>query len=203
MLVFNAPPIVTAGLPVSVTLDVETLSASIDTSFTGTVTFSSTDTSAVFPAPYTFTTANAGVYTFNVTFNTAGNQALFGTTPLEINPPGIATYGVQVQPSSAQSLALLTVMRVSTVPSKFLIVVSAKDAEGNVAAAAQGIAVLHGLPRKHVARLQNGLTSFLVRIRAAELHKLVVSSPWGRVRVVRPGGLGALEKGAGSEDGPR
>ncbi len=47
------------------------------TSYVGTVKFSSTDTTATLPANYTFTSADAGVHTFNVTLKTVS-----GTGPM-------------------------------------------------------------------------------------------------------------------------
>ncbi len=55
-------------------------------SYTGTVTFTSTDGQAVFPVnPYTFTsgglTSDDGVHTFTATLETAGNQSITATDP--------------------------------------------------------------------------------------------------------------------------
>ena len=44
--------------------------------YLGTVSFSSNDPLAVLPANYTFTAADAGVHTFNVTLNTAGSDSV-------------------------------------------------------------------------------------------------------------------------------
>lgn len=49
------------------------------TTYTGTVTFTSTDTVAYLPAQYTFTTADAGGHDFVTTLNTAGMQSLTST----------------------------------------------------------------------------------------------------------------------------
>ena len=46
------------------------------TDYTGTVHFSSSDSLAVLPSDYTFTTSDNGVHTFPITFNTAGSQDL-------------------------------------------------------------------------------------------------------------------------------
>lgn len=49
------------------------------TTYTGTVTFTSTDTVAYLPAQYTFTTADAGAHDFMTTLNTTGMQSLTST----------------------------------------------------------------------------------------------------------------------------
>ena len=46
------------------------------TGYTGTVEFTSSDTAATLPGNTPFTTANAGMQTFSVTFGTAGTQSL-------------------------------------------------------------------------------------------------------------------------------
>lgn len=48
----------------------------VDTGYTGTVHFSSSDSLAVLPADYTFTAADAGVRTFTATLKTAGPQTV-------------------------------------------------------------------------------------------------------------------------------
>jgi hypothetical protein len=49
------------------------------TGYTGTVHFSSSDSSAILPADYTFTADDAGSHVFSVTFNATGNQTLTAT----------------------------------------------------------------------------------------------------------------------------
>ena len=47
-----------------------------DPTYTGTVTFTSSDPGALLPDPYTFNGADAGVHTFSVTFTHAGSRSL-------------------------------------------------------------------------------------------------------------------------------
>ena len=67
-----------AGTAFSVTVTATYPSGSPDTTYTGTVNFTSTDPKAVLPADYTFTAADAGVHTFTnaVTLKTAGTQSV-------------------------------------------------------------------------------------------------------------------------------
>ncbi len=71
---------VTAGVP-STTLTVEARNAAggVYTGYRGTIRFTSTDASAVLPAAYTFTAADAGLHTFSVTLRTAGEQGITAT----------------------------------------------------------------------------------------------------------------------------
>ena len=70
-----------SGLPSTVdalaqqTVTVSALNgSSVDSGYTGTVTFSSADSGATLPASYTFTSLDAGTHAFTVTFATAGSQ---------------------------------------------------------------------------------------------------------------------------------
>ena len=73
-----------------------------DTSYLGTIQFSSADPQAVLPGNYPFTAANAGTATFAVTFKTAGTQSITATDSL--NPAIIGTEeNFVVQPGSASS----------------------------------------------------------------------------------------------------
>jgi ELWxxDGT repeat protein len=116
------PTSTTAGTPGSFTITSENADGSIDTGYTGTVHFSSTDGQAALPSDYTFTAADAGVHTFTdgATLKTAGTQSLtatdlaFGTTGSEAGitvlpgtasrlgfaqQPGIATAGQAISPA--------------------------------------------------------------------------------------------------------
>ena len=70
---------VTAGTSGTFTVTAMSPSGGTDTSFLGTIEFSSTDSQAGLPASYTFTGADAGTHTFTVTFKTAGSQAITAT----------------------------------------------------------------------------------------------------------------------------
>ena len=66
----------TAGTALQVTVTAIDSAGQVVPSYTGTVHFTSKDGAAVLPADYTFTAADNGVHTFNVTFKTAGSQTL-------------------------------------------------------------------------------------------------------------------------------
>jgi streptogramin lyase len=74
------PTTVALGGTVSVTVTALDAFGNTATDYSGTVTLSSTDTSAALPTAYAFTSADAGVHTFAwVTMNTAGSQTLTAT----------------------------------------------------------------------------------------------------------------------------
>jgi len=69
----------TTSMPQTVHLAVFNKDGSPATGYTGTVTFTSTDTVAYLPAQYTFTAADAGGHDFVTTLNTAGMQSVTST----------------------------------------------------------------------------------------------------------------------------
>jgi hypothetical protein len=85
---YTAPPVATqfvlsglpnpvlTSLPANFTVSATDGSGTVVTTYTGTVSFTSSDPQAVLPAPYTFTSADKGVHTFQITFNTVGTQSV-------------------------------------------------------------------------------------------------------------------------------
>jgi hypothetical protein len=62
--ILNAPASVTAGVGFSLTFTVKDAYGNVVTGYTGTIHFTSTDTTATLPANYTFTAADKGLHTF-------------------------------------------------------------------------------------------------------------------------------------------
>jgi hypothetical protein len=73
------PSSISAGTAGSFTVTVKYADGSIDTNYTGTVYFSSSDYQALLPADYTFTAADAGMHTFSAMLLTAGTQSITAT----------------------------------------------------------------------------------------------------------------------------
>ena len=92
-----------AGAPFSITVTALDANNNVFKNYTGTVHFTSSDSQAVLPASYTFTSANAGVHTFTsaAALKTAGSQTVTATDANSLN--GSAT--VLVSPSTATHLA--------------------------------------------------------------------------------------------------
>ena len=70
------------GTAIDFTVQAKDASNVDDPTYTGTVTFSSTDDAAALPADYTFTVgtdADNGMHTFQVTFNTPGDWTVTAT----------------------------------------------------------------------------------------------------------------------------
>ena len=102
----------------------------IDTGYTGTVEFSSSDPNASLPAAYTFTAADAGVHTFTISLYTAGIQSITVSDPA--HQLSLTQSNINVNPAAATSLRVgVTSPVIAGVPNS--ITVTAYDAYGNVA----------------------------------------------------------------------
>lgn len=97
----SAPLTVVAGAPFSVTVSAMAAGRT-DTIFNSPIHFSSSDSAAILPPDYAFTTADAGSHTFNgVTLMTAGSQSIKVTD--NIAPSLNATAKVMVTTATTES----------------------------------------------------------------------------------------------------
>jgi ELWxxDGT repeat protein len=81
--IIRAPSGVTHGVAFNLTVMVEDAYGNVITGYTGTIHFSSTDSTATLPADYTFTTADKGVHTFTgLILRKKGNQKITITDTL-------------------------------------------------------------------------------------------------------------------------
>jgi probable HAF family extracellular repeat protein len=130
------PTTTTAGVAHNLTVTVRNPDGSIDTGYTGTVHFASSDPQAVLPADYTFTPADAGVHTFSVTLKTAtgvNNSAYTPTiTVTDTANPGISGSQTEtaVNPGPATHFAVFGGVQSGRT---FSVVVEALDSSGNIA----------------------------------------------------------------------
>jgi hypothetical protein len=107
-----APPSLLAGIAAPVEVVVLDASNHLATNYTGTVHFTSSDSTATLPANYTFTSSDHGVHFFQVTLNTQGSQtitatdttttSLTGTATTTVNPAPVATHFLVLAPDNVQ-----------------------------------------------------------------------------------------------------
>jgi len=83
-----APSIVARGEPFELAVIAQDGYYNAADSYTGTVTFASTDSTAQLPDVYAFTSADGGMKTFTVTLNTLGAQWITVTDPV-LKPGGV------------------------------------------------------------------------------------------------------------------
>jgi PKD repeat protein len=125
------PSPVTAGTAGSFTVTALDSSGHVDTGYTGTVHFTSSDPQATLPADYTFTGNDQGVHTFSATLKTAGTQSLTATDSVTTAINGGQT-GITVAPGAATQLSV-SAPSGATAGQAFSITVTGQDAYGNTA----------------------------------------------------------------------
>jgi hypothetical protein len=127
------PSSIQAGSAGTFTVTALNPDGSIDTSYTGTVYFTSSDNQAALPANYTFTAADAGKHNFSATLKTAGSQSL---TAADTSTTGLAGGYVDstVTPAGASQLAFAQQPSIATAGQAIgpAVTVDLEDAYGNM-----------------------------------------------------------------------
>ena len=129
---FSNPAV--AGTPGSFTVTAKTSGGSTATSYTGTVTFSSTDGAAVLPTNYTFQPSDNGVHAFTnvVTLKTAGTHSITATDTVASYISG-AESGISVVPAAAATLAVTGAPSLQWAGAAVSETVTVRDAYNNLA----------------------------------------------------------------------
>jgi plastocyanin len=140
--VVNAPSTAAAGAPFDIIVMAVDTNGNLVPSYTGTVSFSSTDPfPAVLPANYTFTAADQGAHTFSggVTLYTAGAQTLTVQDTANASITGSTSVSV-----GAGAIARLVVSAPAnaTAGSPFNVTVMAMDSNGNPVTGYTGTVIL-------------------------------------------------------------
>jgi hypothetical protein len=125
----SAAPRPTAGDPVTVTVTALDARGRPDSTYRGTVRFTSTDPRAVLPAEYTFTAADGGQHTFEVTLKTAGLRRVLVTDTTKLTVRGVV--GMAVVSGAATELAVAGFPLSTRVNRAHALVVTALDQFGN------------------------------------------------------------------------
>ena len=122
----------TAGTTNNVTVTADESDGTVDTAYTGTVHFTSSDSQATLPANYTFTTADKGAHTFSVTLKTAATQSITATDTKTSTITGTES-GITVTAAAAQSLKVTGFPTTDTAGTAANATVTAYDPYGNIA----------------------------------------------------------------------
>lgn len=130
-LLVTAPPNVTAGSPFDISVTAVDNNGNVVPGYTGTVTFSSSDSfPGALPGTYTFTAGDQGTHTFSGgTLFTAGSQTLTAQDTATASITGTATITVAAGPANHLLIAA-PASAVSGTP--FDVTVAALDPYGNV-----------------------------------------------------------------------
>jgi hypothetical protein len=129
--VSGLPSSTTAGVVHNFTVTALNADGTLNTNYTGTVHFTSSDPQAVLPADYTFTAADQGVHTFTATLDTAGSQSVFAADTMTAGEAGGQT-GITVTPAAAAKFVLSAPSSVQH-GAYFSVTLAVYDAYGNVA----------------------------------------------------------------------
>ena len=100
LVVSGYPSPITVGVTGAFTVTAHDAYGNTATGYTGTVTFSSTDSQAFLPANYAFTTTDAGVHIFIATFKATGTQSITATDTVNALITGTQS-GITVSPLAA------------------------------------------------------------------------------------------------------
>ena len=125
----SSPSAATVGTAIAFTVVAEEILNYTLTSYTGTVTFSSSDTGATLPAPHTLT---SGVGTFSATFATAGTQTISAADTTTATVTG-ASGPVTVAGLAPATHFVITNPSTVTAPIAFLFTVVAETAANGTA----------------------------------------------------------------------
>ena len=148
----------------------------VDTDYTGTVKFSSTDPQAILPGDYTFTAADQGVHTFTGIFKSVGTMSMTvtdSTSGINAMKSGIAVHAGQAQKLTISDFAGNVNFGVTN-----SFKVTLYDAYGNVATGYAGIVQFKSsdpsasLPTNYTFSSADAGASFLhgdtLRVRSAD-----------------------------------
>src|SRR6185369_6002172 len=132
LVVNGYPNPTTAGVTNSFSVTVKDAFSNTATGYVGTVHFSSTDVSAVLPANYTFTSADAGVHNFAAALKTVGTRSISAADTVTGSITGIQS-GILVVPAAATTLTVAGYANPTTAGVTNSFTVTAKDAFSNTA----------------------------------------------------------------------
>ena len=135
------PTIVTAGTVYDATVTARDAYGNVATGYTGTVSLTSSDSHAVLPPNYTFTTGDAGQHTFAVTLDTFGTQSISATDTATLNLTATDS-NITVKAAAATTLRITGFPTSDTAGTDGNVTVTAYDAFGNVATAYTGTVAL-------------------------------------------------------------
>jgi hypothetical protein len=124
------PSTTTAGVSQTLTVAALNTNGTVNTNYTGTVHFTSSDPHAVLPADYTFTAADQGVHTFSATLKTAGSQSITATDTATGSITGSES-SITIKPAAASQFLLVAPSSVKS-GKAFGLTLTVEDAYGNV-----------------------------------------------------------------------
>ena len=179
-LAMTASSTATANSAISVTVKAKDASGNTFAAYRGKVHFTSTDSAAVLPADYTFTSTDNGSHSFSVTMKTDGAKAI--TVTDTANSTLKATSNITVNPGGVVAKLEVTAPSTATANNAITVIVKAKDASGNTATGYRGKVhftssdSLAALPADYTfISTDNGSHSFIVTIKTVGTNNITVT----------------------------
>jgi predicted outer membrane repeat protein len=125
---FSSP--IQAGVAGAVTVTARDTNGNVVTGYRGTIHFTSSDSQAALPLDYTFTAADNGAHTFNLTLETAGSQSVTVTAGSSVTG---TQSGIAVTAAAASIFIVSGFPTPTTAGVAGTFTVTARDAYGNTA----------------------------------------------------------------------
>ncbi|HEV3440768.1 MAG TPA: S53 family peptidase [Gemmata sp.] len=171
----SAPTTATAGSSFSITVEALNASNQIVAGYAGTVSFTSSDGSAVLPPNYTFTTSDDGKHTFTVTLKTAGTETIAATDTSNSSITGTASISV-----SAPYFTVTGIPSSITAGTSESFTVTAYNANGSKNTSYDGAVVLTSSDPHAVfssnPTITNGVGTFTVTFETAGTQSVTVAA---------------------------
>jgi Ca2+-binding RTX toxin-like protein len=185
------PTPITAGTAGTFTVTAKDPYGNVDTSYVGTVHFTSSDPQAILPSVGQFLEYSYGVRTFSATLKTAGTQSITATDGTRQGTQA----GITVIPAVASSLLLSGFPTSITAGQSGNLTVTLKDAFGNVATGYRGTVHFTStdgqavLPANYTfIATDNGLHTFSVTLKTAGTQTITVADTvTGGLKATQPG----------------
>jgi ELWxxDGT repeat protein len=184
----------TAGAADSFTITARNADGTTNTSYSGTVAFTSSDGQASLPADYTFTPADAGVHTFSATLKTAGTQSI-RVTDTTAGTIG-SDPGITVLPAAASTLSVTGFPTLTTAGVAGNFTVTLEDRYGNIASGYTGTVHFTSsdgkatLPGNYTfTTTDGGVHTFSATLKTAGTQSLTVTDTVTGSLTARDGGI--------------
>jgi hypothetical protein len=170
----------TAGVKGTFTVTAQDPYGNTVRSYRGTVKFSSSDTKAVLPAAYAFTSTDNGVHTLTngATLKTAGTQSITATDSKTSTITGTQS-GISVMAAAASQLAVAGYPSPTVAGTSNSFTVTAEDPYGNTATSYRGIVKFTSTDKKAIlpanytfTSTDNGVHTFSATFETASTQSL-------------------------------
>jgi hypothetical protein len=169
-----SPSSVSPGQSTTLTITAYNNDGSVDTTYTGTVTLSSTDPAANFPPTVTFTAAGNGVAVVPVTFNTLGTWTITGVDTVTVPGKTITGTSNVVTVTTTPTVTLTSSVNPVNINASTILTVTVSSSYGTPTGT---VTVMDGGTPLGTINLTNGTGTLTVSFSTAGQHTLTAVYP--------------------------